>query len=72
MEIKQNGQCHMAGWGMTRTDGAVVNQLRVVDASVISTEVWKKKWGGAMDTCHGGFICAGGFYSILLGNFSSE
>lgn len=57
--------------GWTRTDSPVVKRLRVVDVSVISPEVWKKKWGGAIDICHGGFICAGGFYSILSGTYQT-
>lgn len=47
----------MAGWGLTKSGGPLVHQLRVVDVSVISPEVCRENWPGLPD----GLICAGGY-----------
>ncbi|KAG8003582.1 Duodenase-1 [Nibea albiflora] len=52
-----NQKCQVAGWGMTRSHGPTVNDLRVVDVSTIDMQVCKQQWGGLPDTV----ICAGGY-----------
>ncbi|XP_029356535.1 mast cell protease 1A-like [Echeneis naucrates] len=55
--IKDNEVCHVAGWGMDRTGGTTVNDLRVVDVSVISLRDCNMEWKGVPDNV----ICAGGY-----------
>ncbi|XP_059195776.1 duodenase-1-like [Centropristis striata] len=55
--IKDKTPCRVAGWGSTRTGGAVVDELRVVDVSIIKERVCEKEWGGHLPY-H--VICAGG------------
>ncbi|XP_026200679.1 duodenase-1-like [Anabas testudineus] len=57
MNIKENQQCLVAGWGMTKTRGHVENDLRMVDVSVIDLDVCKYKWPGLPANV----ICAGGY-----------
>ncbi|XP_026201642.1 duodenase-1-like [Anabas testudineus] len=57
MNIKENQQCLVAGWGMTKTLGHVENDLRMVDVSVIDLDVCKYKWPGLPANV----ICAGGY-----------
>uniref|UniRef100_A0AAQ6IHM1 Peptidase S1 domain-containing protein n=1 Tax=Anabas testudineus TaxID=64144 RepID=A0AAQ6IHM1_ANATE len=57
INVKENQQCQVAGWGKTATDGKFVDELRMVDVSVIKLEVCKYKWPGLpVDV-----ICAGGY-----------
>uniref|UniRef100_A0A4W6E552 Peptidase S1 domain-containing protein n=1 Tax=Lates calcarifer TaxID=8187 RepID=A0A4W6E552_LATCA len=46
MHINDNQQCRVAGWGYTRTNGNVVDDLRVVDVSIINPQVCKMEWDG--------------------------
>ncbi|GLD74490.1 duodenase-1-like protein [Lates japonicus] len=57
MHINDNQQCHVAGWGYTRTGGEAVDDLRVVDVSIINPQVCKREWGGLPANV----ICAGGY-----------
>ncbi|XP_026015045.1 mast cell protease 2-like [Astatotilapia calliptera] len=57
IKLKENERCLVAGWGLTKTGGPLVHQLRVVDVSVISPEVCRENWPGLPD----GLICAGGY-----------
>ncbi|KAM9858316.1 granzyme B(G,H)-like [Aulostomus maculatus] len=54
---KENEICSVAGWGMVRTNGGAVDDLRVVDVKVISPEVCQKVWGELPPNV----ICAGGY-----------
>ncbi|XP_059195073.1 mast cell protease 4-like [Centropristis striata] len=56
--IKDNTPCRVAGWGSTRTGGAVVDELRVVDVSTIKERACENVWGSNLPP-H--VICAGGF-----------
>ncbi|XP_035508518.1 mast cell protease 8-like [Morone saxatilis] len=56
MNIQENEMCHVAGWGSTRTD-RVVDDLRMVDVSIINWNVCKKEWPKLSDNA----ICAGGY-----------
>ncbi|KAM9358213.1 trypsin-3-like [Symphorus nematophorus] len=57
MNIRENEKCHVAGWGFTRSHGQTVDELRVVDVSVINLQVCKERWPGLP----GNVICAGGY-----------
>ncbi|KAM9358038.1 trypsin-3-like [Symphorus nematophorus] len=57
MNIRENEKCHVAGWGFTRSHGQTVDELRVVDVSVINLQVCKQRWPGLP----GNVICAGGY-----------
>ncbi|XP_026200675.1 duodenase-1-like isoform X1 [Anabas testudineus] len=57
MNIQENQQCLVAGWGMTKTYGHIENELRMVDVSVINLDVCKYKWPGLPANV----ICAGGY-----------
>ncbi|XP_059198012.1 trypsin alpha-3-like [Centropristis striata] len=50
--------CKVAGWGFTRTGGAVVDELRVVDVSTINKQVCGTAWNGYLPA---NVICAGGY-----------
>uniref|UniRef100_A0AAQ6IR05 trypsin n=1 Tax=Anabas testudineus TaxID=64144 RepID=A0AAQ6IR05_ANATE len=56
MNIQENQQCLVAGWGKTTTSGHVENELRMVDVSVIDLDVCKEYWPGLPANV----ICAGG------------
>ncbi|XP_065326844.1 granzyme B-like [Pelmatolapia mariae] len=57
MTLKENEKCQVAGWGKINTYGSVVDDLRVVDVSVISPQVCRKEWGHLPPN----IICAGGY-----------
>ncbi|XP_071343591.1 duodenase-1-like [Trachinotus anak] len=57
IQLPDNALCQVAGWGLTRTGGEVVDDLRVVDVSVINPNICKNQWPGLPD----GVICAGGY-----------
>ncbi|XP_049444917.1 duodenase-1-like isoform X3 [Epinephelus fuscoguttatus] len=57
--IKENQSCSVAGWGFTSTGGSVVDDLRVVDVSIINLQVCKEKWSGL--PLPDSVICAGGY-----------
>ncbi|XP_013130916.1 granzyme B-like [Oreochromis niloticus] len=57
MTLKENEKCQVAGWGKINTNGSVVDDLRVVDVSVISPQVCREEWGGLPSK----IICAGGY-----------
>ncbi|XP_026200669.1 duodenase-1-like isoform X1 [Anabas testudineus] len=58
MNIKENQQCLVAGWGKTH-DGAlsIEDELRMVNVSVINLDVCKYHWSGLPANV----ICAGGY-----------
>lgn len=57
INIQENQQCRVAGWGDTQSFGKVVNELRMVDVFVINPQVCKDNWPGLPPKV----ICAGGF-----------
>ncbi|XP_045904704.1 duodenase-1-like [Micropterus dolomieu] len=57
ISVKDGEKCRVAGWGMTETGGAIVDDLRVVDVSVINLEVCKMKW----QNLPANVMCAGGY-----------
>uniref|UniRef100_A0AAQ6IIP7 Peptidase S1 domain-containing protein n=3 Tax=Anabas testudineus TaxID=64144 RepID=A0AAQ6IIP7_ANATE len=57
INIKENQQCLVAGWGKTTTYGHVENELRMVDVSVVDKEICKTEWKNLPPNV----ICAGGY-----------
>ncbi|XP_051231509.1 duodenase-1-like isoform X4 [Dicentrarchus labrax] len=57
INIRENESCRVAGWGATITGGSVVDDLRLVDVSIISQNVCNETWGGLPRN----IICAGGY-----------
>ncbi|XP_031174316.2 duodenase-1-like [Sander lucioperca] len=60
INMMENVECSVAGWGYTETnklEQRIVDELRVVDVSIINQDVCKKIWGGLPDNV----ICAGGY-----------
>ncbi|XP_039895767.1 trypsin-3-like [Simochromis diagramma] len=57
IHLKENQVCQVAGWGRTKTDGESVDELRVVDVSVINLRVCEELWHGLPSNV----ICAGGY-----------
>ncbi|XP_040896210.1 duodenase-1-like isoform X2 [Toxotes jaculatrix] len=56
IHMEDNEKCSVAGWGSTATDHAGVDELRVVDVSVIN-QVCEQLWPGLPLNV----ICAGGY-----------
>uniref|UniRef100_A0A3Q4NAJ5 Duodenase-1-like n=1 Tax=Neolamprologus brichardi TaxID=32507 RepID=A0A3Q4NAJ5_NEOBR len=57
MNVKADEVCQVAGWGRNRTGGENVDDLRVVNVSVINPEVCREQWPGLPVNV----ICAGGY-----------
>ncbi|KAL7396870.1 hypothetical protein ABVT39_012748 [Epinephelus coioides] len=57
--IKENQRCSVAGWGYTSTGGGAVDDLRVVNVSVMNLQDCKEKWSGL--PLPDSVICAGGY-----------
>ncbi|XP_038572151.1 duodenase-1-like [Micropterus salmoides] len=57
ISIKDGEKCSVSGWGKTETGGAVVDDLRVVDVSVINPQVCEKTW----QNLPANVLCAGGY-----------
>ncbi|KAK9519130.1 hypothetical protein VZT92_021877 [Zoarces viviparus] len=55
--MNNQDDCQVAGWGAIETDGPAVDDLRVVDVSIINLEVCTQVWGRLPDNV----ICAGGY-----------
>lgn len=72
MNMSENTLCRVAGWGYTRTRGETVDQLRMVDVSVIDPEVCKEHWPGLPENviCAGGYDTTKGFCQVCFLNVS--
>uniref|UniRef100_A0A3Q2WKE4 Trypsin-3-like n=2 Tax=Haplochromis burtoni TaxID=8153 RepID=A0A3Q2WKE4_HAPBU len=57
IHLEENQVCQVAGWGKTETDVKSVDELRVVDVSVINPRVCEELWHGLPANV----ICAGGY-----------
>ena len=58
ISLKENEICHVAGWGLNRTGGKVVNELQVVDVPIMTREQCQRHWNNHLPE---GIICAGGY-----------
>ncbi|KAM6939305.1 serine protease 1-like [Lycodopsis pacificus] len=56
--MNQQDDCQVAGWGYNQTGGRVVDDLRVVDVSIINLKVCKVQWPFDLPA---NVICAGGY-----------
>ncbi|KAL3978788.1 hypothetical protein ACER0C_019850 [Sarotherodon galilaeus] len=63
MTLNENEKCQVAGWGLTVTAGNGVDDLRVVDVSVISPQVCQNAWAQKVRGYNlpPNVICAGGY-----------
>ncbi|XP_029285477.1 mast cell protease 1A-like [Cottoperca gobio] len=57
MNIQENKQCRVAGWGSTSTGGKSVDKLRAVNVSLMKRHECEKKWPNLPLNV----ICAGGY-----------
>ncbi|RVE74832.1 hypothetical protein OJAV_G00026150 [Oryzias javanicus] len=57
MNLEDNQECFVAGWGKTEKSNFVVDDLRVVNVSIINQKVCKHNWTHLPNNV----ICAGGF-----------
>ncbi|XP_037326487.2 mast cell protease 1A-like [Pungitius pungitius] len=60
-EMKIKDKCTVAGWGFTKTGGAVVDRLNVVDVPVVNREDCRKRWAKIQQNLPANVICAGGY-----------
>ncbi|XP_038572921.1 plasminogen-like [Micropterus salmoides] len=58
INLKENQNCKVAGWGLTRTGGQLVNDLQEVDVPIIKLEKCQKAWHNILPD---NIICAGGY-----------
>uniref|UniRef100_A0A8C7VCJ8 trypsin n=1 Tax=Oryzias sinensis TaxID=183150 RepID=A0A8C7VCJ8_9TELE len=59
MTLSVNQECSVAGWGKMESTGGLVDDLRVVNVSIIDYNDCKQSWGGLPPNV----ICAGGKYT---------
>lgn len=57
LHLKDGERCQVAGWGISRSGGESVTQLRRADVRYLSLDKCRKTWGRLPDTV----MCAGGF-----------
>ncbi|XP_013869987.1 trypsin-3 isoform X2 [Austrofundulus limnaeus] len=57
VNLKESEQCSVAGWGKISTLSSTINDLRVVNVSIIEPEVCKEEWLNLPSKV----ICAGGY-----------
>ncbi|XP_024117788.2 beta-fibrinogenase brevinase-like, partial [Oryzias melastigma] len=57
MNLEDNQECSVAGWGLTESSNYPVDDLMVASVSIINKEVCLNSWGGLPDNV----ICAGGY-----------
>ncbi|XP_036069408.1 duodenase-1 isoform X2 [Oryzias melastigma] len=57
MNLKDNQECSVAGWGKTESSGVPVDDLMVVNVSIINQQVCLNKW----INLPANVICAGGY-----------
>ncbi|XP_039896159.1 granzyme B(G,H)-like isoform X3 [Simochromis diagramma] len=57
INLKENQVCQVAGWGKTKTEGKLVDELMVVNVSVITSKNCEDQWPGLPSNV----ICAGGY-----------
>ncbi|XP_071343589.1 granzyme B(G,H)-like [Trachinotus anak] len=60
-KIKDKAKCHVAGWGLTKTGGKIVDVLQMVEVPVVNPEVCKREWKKIRVNLPDNVICAGGY-----------
>ncbi|KAM6939311.1 trypsin-3-like [Lycodopsis pacificus] len=58
--MNQQDDCQVAGWGYNQTGGRAVDDLRVVNVSIINLEDCKEQWSH-LGNLPANVICAGGY-----------
>lgn len=69
--VLENQRCVVAGWGYTKTNGSLVNELLQAFVPVFSIEDCKKKWGSRLPhsvICAGGYNTNTGFCQVFYEN----
>lgn len=61
VKIKDKKKCRVAGWGLTRTGGKVVDVLQVVEVPFVNLKDCKIKWQHRGTDLPDNVICAGGY-----------
>uniref|UniRef100_A0A3Q3VXA8 Peptidase S1 domain-containing protein n=1 Tax=Mola mola TaxID=94237 RepID=A0A3Q3VXA8_MOLML len=61
VKLSSKENCHVAGWGLTKTGGNTVNVLQVVKVPVVSLNVCKEEWNQVKINLPDTVICAGGY-----------
>lgn len=61
--ISANALCQVAGWGLDRTGGVPVEDLRVVNVSTIGLGICRKEWKLVGLSLPANVVCAGGYKS---------
>ncbi|XP_054900367.1 serine protease 53-like [Poeciliopsis prolifica] len=56
--LKDDQNCSVAGWGKTETNHVMVDDLRVVNVSILNPQLCREKWGAGFPP---NVICAGGY-----------
>ncbi|XP_008405427.1 duodenase-1-like [Poecilia reticulata] len=56
--LKDDQICSVAGWGQTGTNHFTVDDLRVVNVSILNPQLCREKWGAGFPS---NVICAGGY-----------
>uniref|UniRef100_A0A3B3VGC0 Duodenase-1-like n=2 Tax=Poecilia latipinna TaxID=48699 RepID=A0A3B3VGC0_9TELE len=56
--LKDGQICSVAGWGKTGTNHFTVDDLRVVNVSILNPQLCREKWGAGFPS---NVICAGGY-----------
>lgn len=66
--LKENQKCFVAGWGSTKSNGPNVQDLRVVDVSIINPEDCRSKWTRLPSNviCAGGMKTSKGFCQVCV------
>ncbi|XP_023265418.1 mast cell protease 1A-like isoform X2 [Seriola lalandi dorsalis] len=60
-KIKVKGKCRVAGWGLTKTGGKVVDVLQVAEVPIVNPAVCKREWKEIRVNLPDDVICAGGY-----------
>ncbi|KAM9357872.1 duodenase-1-like [Symphorus nematophorus] len=58
VKLKDNKKCRVAGWGLTRSNGETVDDLRETDVPIINLDKCQKAWRNILPA---NVICAGGY-----------
>lgn len=60
-KLKDKAKCRVAGWGLTKTGGKVVNVLQEVNVPIVNLEDCKNLWKEVPVSLPDNVMCAGGY-----------